>query len=310
MLEPGNTAVYKQLYRAAKAKSKLKLRVTIKRQEEAPVPKPVSIEDVQDDLVGSSGSSSNQNKSPASSTRIPQPPIPTPVCTMPRQPSPTMSKTYESSFLAEAAKIAESADLRREFQARVASLGANMEKQNKEAPAQSQEPVDEQPSAPLGECPRFAICCNSCEKTTPDVHYHCSTCDDGDFDLCQDCVDKGITCYSNDHWLIKRTSIDGQIVTSVTETIAPKSKPNAEPKKEESLPSLPSFDAAAALAHLQENLAKMELASAMHRVTMRTCNSCIQGEFSIYIRDSLFRMLIPRRTSRIRVPPLRELRRL
>ena len=283
LLEPGNSAVYKQLYRAAKAKSKLKLRVALKPQEEAIVPKPVSIEDVQEDFTTSSGSSSTQSNAQVSSTKIPGPPIPTPVCTMPmpRQPSPTVFKTYESSFLAEAAKLAESADLRREFHARVACLGANLAKQNKEAPAESQESVDEQLSVPPIECPRYAICCNSCEQTTPDVHYHCSTCDDGDFDLCQDCVDKGITCYGSDHWLIKRTNIDGQIVTSTTETIAPKTKPNFEPKNEESLPNLPSFDAAAALAHLQENLAKLEVSDAAqrHYACMRTCNSCIRGKF-------------------------------
>merc|ERR1712000_778417 len=46
LLEPHNTPVYKQLYRAAKAKSKLKLRVSLKPQETAAAPKPVSMEDI------------------------------------------------------------------------------------------------------------------------------------------------------------------------------------------------------------------------------------------------------------------------
>ncbi|POR32597.1 Uncharacterized protein TPAR_07180, partial [Tolypocladium paradoxum] len=95
---------------------------------------------------------------------------------------------------------------------------------------------DEDSTSLAAPCPAkacgFAVCCNSCEKTIPDAHYHCSTCDDGDFDLCQSCVDLGITCYSNDHWLIKRSMNNGQIVNSTTETIAPKPKPTPEEKEE------------------------------------------------------------------------------
>ncbi|KAK8120753.1 hypothetical protein PG999_004873 [Apiospora kogelbergensis] len=72
----------------------------------------------------------------------------------------------------------------------------------------------------------FTVCCNSCDRAVPDSHYHCSTCDDGDFDLCQDCVEQGITCYDEQHWLIKRTIQDGQITYSTTH-IAPKLGPAA-----------------------------------------------------------------------------------
>lgn len=70
--------------------------------------------------------------------------------------------------------------------------------------------------------PPFTVCCNSCDRSIPDAHFHCSTCDDGDFDLCQNCVDQGITCYDDNHWLIKRTIKDGQITYSTTH-VAPKS---------------------------------------------------------------------------------------
>ncbi|KAL8392986.1 hypothetical protein RB595_002975 [Gaeumannomyces hyphopodioides] len=69
--------------------------------------------------------------------------------------------------------------------------------------------------------PPFAVYCNSCDRVIPDTHYHCSTCDDGDFDLCQGCVDMGIACYGDDHWLIKRMVRNGMIVTSTTERKAP-----------------------------------------------------------------------------------------
>ncbi|KAI3326708.1 hypothetical protein HD806DRAFT_487931 [Xylariaceae sp. AK1471] len=68
----------------------------------------------------------------------------------------------------------------------------------------------------------FTVCCNSCDQAVPDAHFHCSICDDGDFDLCQDCVDRGISCYGDGHWLIKRTIVDGHIKCSSTH-IAPKS---------------------------------------------------------------------------------------
>ncbi|KAI1749822.1 hypothetical protein F4782DRAFT_511631 [Xylaria castorea] len=67
----------------------------------------------------------------------------------------------------------------------------------------------------------FTVCCNSCDRSVPEAHFHCSICDDGDFDLCQECVDRGITCHGDGHWLIKRTVINGDIRCSSTQ-IAPK----------------------------------------------------------------------------------------
>ncbi|KAI0386676.1 hypothetical protein F5Y04DRAFT_69576 [Hypomontagnella monticulosa] len=78
----------------------------------------------------------------------------------------------------------------------------------------------------------FTVCCNSCDRPVPDSHFHCSTCDDGDFDLCQDCVNQGITCYGEGHWLIKRTIKDGQVNYSTTH-VAPKSS-RIQTKKETS----------------------------------------------------------------------------
>ncbi|KAH8157148.1 hypothetical protein CIB48_g11098 [Xylaria polymorpha] len=71
----------------------------------------------------------------------------------------------------------------------------------------------------------FTVCCNSCDQSVPEAHFHCSICDEGDFDLCQECVDRGITCYGDGHWLIKRTVVDGDIKCSSTH-IAPKYGPH------------------------------------------------------------------------------------
>ncbi|KAL8893023.1 MAG: hypothetical protein Q9215_000027 [Flavoplaca cf. flavocitrina] len=75
----------------------------------------------------------------------------------------------------------------------------------------------------------FTICCNNCDANIPDAHWHCSSCNAGDFDLCAACIDKGVLCDSVDHWLIKRTLKDGKVVNSTTETIPPKT--GVEPKQ-------------------------------------------------------------------------------
>jgi ankyrin repeat protein len=47
--------------------------------------------------------------------------------------------------------------------------------------------------------------CDNCDGTIPhsNVYYHCNICDDGDFDLCSDCFDKGVLCYEDGHRLSK-----------------------------------------------------------------------------------------------------------
>lgn len=128
----------------------------------------------------------------------------------------------------------------------------------------------------------YAVCCNNCEKTIPGSHYHCATCDDGDFDLCQECLDAGVTCHGENHWLIKRMLKDGQIITSTTETVAPKPrcKPEVEPEqgdaafeaKLEPTSSEPPRD------HLSELAAELRK-SFLHERTpcmIRTCNSCVR----------------------------------
>jgi hypothetical protein len=112
----------------------------------------------------------------------------------------------------------------------------------------------------------YAVCCNSCDKTIPDAHYHCSTCDDGDFDLCQTCVDQGMTCQGDDHWLIKRVIRNGKIHNSTTETIAPKPVVKA--------PSVPvtSSSQASRVECLRPLRSHMYSGAGI-----RTCNSCVQG---------------------------------
>lgn len=101
----------------------------------------------------------------------------------------------------------------------------------------------------------FSVYCNECSQPIPDEHYHCSTCDEGDFDLCQSCVDDGHLCGGDDHWMIKRFVKNGQVINSTTETIAPK------PIASESKTTL-----------VQPEEEDEDI------VATRTCNSCIQGK--------------------------------
>ncbi len=105
----------------------------------------------------------------------------------------------------------------------------------------------------------FCIDCNNCGKSIPNEHYHCSICDNGDFDLCQGCVDRGVSCDGEEHWLIKRSIRGGEVIPSVTETIAPKSvnKGTSIPEMKQPLPGNDYED---------------------DSIAERTCNSCIKGD--------------------------------
>lgn len=68
----------------------------------------------------------------------------------------------------------------------------------------------------------FCIDCNNCGRSIANAHYHCSICENGDYDLCLQCVGAGSSCRGEGHWLIKRTVKDGVVTNSTTETIAPR----------------------------------------------------------------------------------------
>ena len=109
----------------------------------------------------------------------------------------------------------------------------------------------------------FCIDCNNCGKSIPNEHYHCSICDAGDFDLCRSCVDRGVTCDGEEHWLIKRSIRGGMVIPSVTETIAPKK----------------ATDEAADTQDMKESVPLNE--DEDESIAERTCNSCIKGKFKL-----------------------------
>ncbi|KAL8635513.1 MAG: hypothetical protein Q9228_007000, partial [Teloschistes exilis] len=57
-------------------------------------------------------------------------------------------------------------------------------------------------SRPRDDIPSFSLQCHECKKNPLKISYNCEICNDGDFDLCQKCVDKGIHCYERSHQLI------------------------------------------------------------------------------------------------------------
>jgi next-to-BRCA1 protein 1 len=305
MLDASNMAVYKQLYRAAKAKSKLKLRVCVLPRTEPSSPKPVSVEDAPEIIE----SPPTEITKPVEVTPIENPvPVnanPTPLETASSSRT-TFTKQYDANLLQEAAKILR--DHKADFDNRVKEVMMSNDKlaslTSQMANCQPFTTTSSVPklSGPLSPvCPAtgaaFAVCCNSCEQNIPDAHYHCSTCDDGDFDLCQSCVDRGITCYSDDHWLIKRIMNNGQIVNSTTETIAPKLKIKAaeklqpvnvgeEPEHESFQPEVHEYQPTRAICCPSEipcarptnpttNLTPHHRVA--HVGNMRTCNQCVRG---------------------------------
>jgi len=105
----------------------------------------------------------------------------------------------------------------------------------------------------------YAIYCNACDDAISDAHhFHCGECDNGDFDLCQKCVDKGVHCETEDHWLIKRIVSDGKVINSTTKIISRTAEMAGQRKMK-----------AEDSGNVQEKDVDEE--------RTRTCNSCIEG---------------------------------
>jgi hypothetical protein len=51
------------------------------------------------------------------------------------------------------------------------------------------------------------IICDICISNIPDVdiHHHCGICDNGDFDICQECIASGASCLDHSHKLVRRS---------------------------------------------------------------------------------------------------------
>ncbi|KAG5983550.1 hypothetical protein E4U55_007885 [Claviceps digitariae] len=282
MLDASNLAVYKQLYRAAKAKSKLKLRVSALPNNDEVSSEKATVEDApevaQADATSTTESIDSKPASvaSASSSRT------------------TLSRKYDATLLQEAARLIK--DHQADFDNRIRQvmrssdeLASLTSKMASCQPFLTTSDDVSKPSDPLPPvCPaiatRFTVCCNSCEKNIPDAHYHCSTCNDGDFDLCESCVGQGITCYSDDHWLIKRSMSNGQIVNSTTETMSPKLKAKPEPLTQPMTQLAKPLDDLALPAGSHVTVGEITHPPSIPPVdgpwpsvdNMRTCNQCVR----------------------------------
>ncbi|KAL8739203.1 MAG: hypothetical protein Q9181_000094 [Wetmoreana brouardii] len=341
-LDSNNPAVYKQLYRAAKAKLKLRIKATI---SDPPAPKVDSIptpsqlpahcytppknvsspsleakateEQLLSGLVAPTMSSTAGAKSsPGEPEELMRRPnlrfkLPYDPCL-----SPSITATATQSLLDTANPVIGEANVKQfstqPKQASSISHGGNhtlqdyhmqlrlLEQQNKKRLLMARQEQDHLTDAPVphsftaredlvARCPSiaakgqkdsasdpkqplatfvgasFIISCNKCQANIPNTHWHCGTCNAGDFDLCASCIEKGILCESEDHWLIKRTIKDGNVLTSETETIPSKTAVKMEGKQD-----IP--EASVLRATEEKSNAKCEDLN-----LYRTCNSCVQS---------------------------------
>lgn len=114
----------------------------------------------------------------------------------------------------------------------------------------------------------FFIDCNNCGRSVVNEHYHCSICESGDYDLCPSCVDSGVTCQGDEHWLIKRFVRDGIVINGTTETVASRKPEVKESVKKPADPvSEPTGEGAPEPASVSPT-----------KADERICNACLNGK--------------------------------
>lgn len=197
-LDNNNTAVYKQLFRAAKAKSKLRIKATV--TSVAP-----------DTAFNLAGVPDTQNPVPFNNylgTVLNSPPpiaqggiLPSVAPLEPTIPYPMSS--YNETPAREVKEHPTASPQYRKFEPEQDTLPF---------PAISHR-------TPRG---MFCIDCNNCGRSIPNEHYHCGVCENGDYDLCERCFIDYSGCLDDDHWLVKRSVVDGMVVSSVTERVPPR----------------------------------------------------------------------------------------
>ncbi|KAK3392094.1 hypothetical protein B0T20DRAFT_362249 [Sordaria brevicollis] len=307
-LDAANTSVYKQLFRAAKAKQKLKLRVSRVMPEtpalpptpEAPqvtttAPKPASVEAESTETESESNPTSSEYQETTEAIQSTE------------SDAKPVAKTFEDLQAQRCdiiTRVNKAMDRIEDLQARLPFARAASEA-SMPISTMSNSGTQDSTSTRSG----YAVCCNSCDVNIPYEHYHCSICDDGDFDLCPGCYSQGVICHHPDHVLAKRFINNGSI-TTVAPAHMSDAKKLAQAKAAEErlgrahaeyLAKLQVAEAQkAALRRTNEILAQakaerswrdpvspapysyesvvpsIESCDSNSQVTLRTCNSCIQ----------------------------------
>jgi next to BRCA1 gene 1 protein len=274
-LDSSNASVYKQLYRAAKAKLKLRIKATVidapkVENEEPEVPDPVAPTNLEAASVSDCS-------------------IATAVA--PTAPPSEVPPAADSASLLEHLCLVQRHRLDALQQAREVSCQQSTQPTvvKPDPPAKVEHGLDDEAPVPHPFADRenvcsnmaeanhpaapatppfdlsghhFTVCCNECNRTIPDIHWHCGICDDGDYDLCGHCVSKGLHCGVEGHFLIKRTIENGKVLSSTTVTLH---KRIGKTDTRENVGSLTDEP---------KEQPKGEAESGYSR----TCNSCIEGE--------------------------------
>lgn len=251
LLDPSNPAVYKQLYRAAKAKLKLRIKATVptseKEQEDNTLePQSPPRCNYLETVLGSPAVSCPANSTAVDSAAL-----------VPELPA----LVWEGSTPQDSTPHSSEPQPQPQVQSQSQDQPQPQEQSHQRAFVLNQDsltvPMVSHHSADAG---TYFIDCNACGRSISDEHYHCSICSRGDYDLCPPCVKSGATCPDETHWLIRRSVKDGVVINSTTETIgSQKSLPEITPQ-EPSPQVTPLFPAA-----MDDQPAK------------RICNSCVKG---------------------------------
>ncbi|KAI9376486.1 hypothetical protein BJX61DRAFT_367196 [Aspergillus egyptiacus] len=237
-LDSNNPAVFKQLYRAAKAKLKLRIKATVDNSATQPTveaaveqqspPRYSYLDTVLSSPITASQAEANASAT-TSSTALPE--------SAERTTLPKIEKNAWSSTEMSEQKSASDRDF---------VLGPD----NPGVPVLSHTSI----------AGVFCIDCNNCNRPIANEHYHCTICAGGDYDLCPQCVDSGVNCLGEDHWLVRRLVKDGVITNSTTKTLAShKIKAQVEDSKPEPVQESSSEPAKKTVANPE-----------------RICNNCLQ----------------------------------
>lgn len=246
-LDTNSPAVFKQLYRAAKAKLKLRIKATVHEP-------------------------TTQTGVPDSSSELHGPARYSYLETVLSSPIPAKAVDTETSATMPSTTLPESAERSTLDEIETRQLPNTETTESK--PASQREFVlgPDIPSGPIisqtshtSHAGVFCIDCNHCSRPIPNEHYHCNTCADGDYDLCPQCVDSGVNCHGDEHWLVRRFVKDGIITNSTTKTLAS----HKILTQEESQPELSAPKS------------EPEQAEAPIFSSERICNNCLKGMYML-----------------------------
>ncbi|TGZ78855.1 hypothetical protein EX30DRAFT_342901 [Ascodesmis nigricans] len=194
-LDSNNVGVYRQLYRAAKAKLKLRIKANV-------VPAPESLIDAADTASIQTTETLLPSYSSVEVTQAPAEPASSVVT--PEAIDDAVARAVNSHFSSQ------------EFSEKlVQTVRVEVEKQTPppppaepEIPTTNTMPIAEPSEVPpidLEDGVIYSIYCNNCSNQIHALHYHCQDCENGDFDLCENCIGMGIHCNNDQHVLTART---------------------------------------------------------------------------------------------------------